>query len=137
MFDDVAVLQANVLALVGWADGEFDEAEQNMLRDVLEATPTSDQLKEELFKLGQTRPQRDAVRDLVSRAPLPLTLAILRSAYNLAHVDGVLDAIELDLIMDLGRASGLNDSQLDTFQLLLERSHEAFKLEQKLLGGQS
>lgn len=134
MLSDLTVLQAKVLALVGWADGRFDEAEQTIFRDVLEVSPGDDALKIELFELTEVAPNKDDVLQTVISAPREFAAAAIKNAFMLAKADGNVEAAELELLFELSRAAGVPEDRFADFCKMLEAHMTSVELERQLFG---
>lgn len=134
MLSDLTELQAKVLALVGWADGRFDESERTVLRDVLEASPGDDALKADLFRMVEAPPEKDAVLKIVAGAPREMAAAAIKNAFVLAKADGHLHDAEMALLLELGHAAGVSPERSDDFRRMLETHLATLELERDLFG---
>ncbi len=134
MYSDMTVLQAKMLALVGWVDGRFDENERTVLHDVLKVSPADDSLKEDLFRLADTPPDKDSVLATVATAPREIVAAAIKNAYVLAEADGYLDNAEMDLLFEFAVAAGVAPDRVDDFQRMLNIHLSALELERDLFG---
>jgi uncharacterized membrane protein YebE (DUF533 family) len=134
MLNDLTVLQAKVLALVGWVDGRFDESERIVFRDVLEASPGDDDLKIELFRMTESPPEKEDVFEVVAAAPREIAAASIKNAFVLAKADGHLDDAEMALLFELGQAAGVEEDRLNDFRRMLEIHMDSLELERDLFG---
>lgn len=134
MLSDLTILQAKVLALVRWVDCQFDDAEKIVFRDVLEASPGDEDLKIELFRMTEFKPDKGDVIDTVASAPPEIAAAAIKNAYVLAKSDGHVHDAEMALLFELGQASGVATDRLDDFLRMLEIHLECLELERDLFG---
>ncbi len=134
MLSDMTVLQAQILALVGWVDGRFDENERTVLRDVLELSPGNDALKEDLFRMVDTPPDKKDVFQTVTKAPREIVSAAIKNAYVLAKADGHLHDAEMALLFELAVTAGVAPDQAENFHRMLNTHLSALELERDLFG---
>ena len=134
MLSDMTVLQAQILALVGWVDGWFAESEQTVFRDVLEVSPGDDALKEDLFRMVETPPEKENVFQTVGTAPREIVAAAIKNAYVLAKADGHLHDAEMVLLFELAMAAGVAPDRVGDFHRMLNIHMSALELERDLFG---
>ena len=134
MLSDLTVLQAKVLALVGWVDGRFDDSEQIVFRDVIEVGPGDDDLRIELFRMTGSAPDKDDVLKSVAAAPREIAAAVLKNAFVLANADGHLHDAEMALLFELGQAAGVDADRLCDFRRMLEIHLDSLEIERDLFG---
>ena len=134
MLSDMTVLQAKILTLVGWVDGRFDESERIVLRDVLELSPGDDALKEDLFRMVETPPDKENVLQTVAMAPPEIVAAAIKNAYVLAKADGHLHDAEMALLLELAVAAGVAPDRVEDFRRMLNIHLSALELERDLFG---
>lgn len=126
-------LQAHVLALMGWADGELSQEERQVFEAFLGAGPGSDEQVRGYLSLLDDAPQEDVVHQMLSDAPAAVGFAVLKMAHLLAHADGVFDANERALMSRLIGSVGVTGEHLDDFYELLELNARTNELESRLL----
>lgn len=134
MLNDMTVLQAKILILVGWVDGRFDESERTVLRDVLEVSPGDDALKEDLFRMVETPPDKENVFQMVAVAPREIVAAAIKNAYVLAKADGHLHDAEMALLFEFAVAAGVAQDRVEDFHRMLNIHLSALELERDLFG---
>ena len=134
MWSDFTIMQAKILALVAWADGEFDDAERAVFGDVLDVSYGADSLKCELLQMVDKAPERDDVLQTVATEPGEIVAAAIKNAFVLAKADGHLHDAEMALLVDLGRAAGVGVDRSDDFRRMLELYESSLELERDLFG---
>ena len=130
----MTALQAQMLALVGWVDGRFDESERMVFRDVLEASPADDTLKEDLLRMGDTPPNKEDVLESIAEAPREIVAAAIKNAYVLAKADGYANDGEMALIFEFAVAAGVAPERTEDFHRMLNIHLSALKIERDLFG---
>ena len=88
---DLSVFQANFLALVAWADGVITEEEKEFYSQIVELSPCSDKIKNELQEYISTSPKLDEVMLLTENLSKEIIIPVLRSAYLMSASDGSID----------------------------------------------
>lgn len=84
-----AILQAKILLLLGWVDGELDGPEGKASRQLVDETGEREALKVELRKMGAELPDKEVVLADVAAAPAEIARAAIRSGFALSKADGI------------------------------------------------
>lgn len=133
MSEHSARLKAEFLALVAWADGDFDESERQIFLDVLDRSQVDEDTRIELVDFLDHPPEREPAMARLAALPLADVLPALRTAWLLAHADGELHPAERALFDELTHRIGLGDGARSTLFELLDLSHRVDALERALL----
>jgi len=133
MSEHSARLKAEFLALVAWADGDFDESERQIFLDVLDRSQVDEDTRIELVDFLDHSPEREPAMGRLAALPLADVLPALRTAWLLAHADGELHPAEQALFDELADRIGLGDGARSTLFELLDLSQRADVLERALL----
>lgn len=126
-------LQAHVLSLMTWADGQASPDERRTFNEFLSSAPGGESQISELLRLIDEPPREEDVMGMIQEAPAPIAITVLKMAYILALSDGVFDETERALLIRLISAIGVNKDSLEVFFEMLELSRRAYTLEQSLL----
>jgi tellurite resistance protein len=129
MINNFTKLQANVLALVAWADGSFCDEEKNRYIDFLDCSPSSDTLKSDLAGYIHEPPLKKYVYDEFSKCPKEVVSAVLKNAYLMAMANGRYDNEEKNTIYDLAIAAGVNPSNINKLDEMFKHYLKAHKIE--------
>jgi tellurite resistance protein len=131
MASQQTVLQIKVLSLLGWVDGKFDETEHDASREILMGTLEGEALAAELKKMGATLPTKAEVLAEIAAAPADQARAAIKSGFELARADGYLHHGEFAMLLELSRAAGLSEAELNRLGEM-RNLHQAFLELEKL-----
>jgi tellurite resistance protein len=125
MSSQKVALEVQVLALLGWVDGKFDDAEHEASRRLLEGTLEEKELFAELDKMGSTLPARADVVAAVEAAPPEVARAAIKSGFLLARADGYLHEGEFAILLELAAAAGIPQADLNRIAQM-DNLHQEF-----------
>ncbi len=133
--NDWARVKAEILALVAWADGAFDDAERGLFLEVLERSSVDEETRIELVDFLEQAPEREPALVRLEALPLGEALGALRAAWILAANDGLLHPAEAELFETFARRLGLAGDRRRLLYEMLETAARADALERRLVAG--
>ena len=133
MEQDLATLKAQLLALVAWADGSFDDDEKALFIKVLDASFVDDITRIELVDYLHHPPDRKEILDRLPSVPLEAGVSVIKVAYLIAHADGEFHETERQLFDDIMDRIGVAASSRDRFYEMLDLHYRSYRLEQNLI----
>lgn len=116
--NDLALLEAQVLALVAWCDGAFDDAERSFYLFYLAEKRLSEAQRAALVDLTESPPDRARVLDAFTRQHYDAQLVVLQRAVLMAVANERLHDSERSLLYELARRAGLREIDRPRFREL-------------------
>lgn len=132
MLTKMTKLQANVLALMAWVDGTFDEKEQLRFRNYLEIAPISDDMRSELFKMVLNPPKKEYVLSLISGAPKEVVATTIKNAFLIAMENGHFEQSEKTLLEEIALISNVKKQDLPKLNKMLDIFYSAYLIEREI-----
>lgn len=126
-------LKAEILALVAWADGDFDDTEREVFLEVLDRSPIDEDTRIELVDFLDHSPDRESTLARLVALPSADIVAALRTAYVLAHADGEFHPEEQRLFDDVAGRLGLDTDQRGLLDAYLEHALQTDRLERRVV----
>lgn len=116
--NDLALLEAQVLALVAWCDGSFDDAERSFFLFYLAEKRLSEAQRAALVDLTESPPDRVRVLETFTRRHYDEQLLVLQRAVLMAVANERLHDSERSLLYELARRAGVREVDRPKFREL-------------------
>ncbi len=121
--NDLALLEAQVLALVAWCDGSFDDAERSFFLFYLAEKRFSEAQRAALVDLTEAPPDRVRVLEVFTRQHYDAQLVVLQRAVLMAVANERLHDSERSLLYELARRAGVREVDRPRFRELFAGDH--------------
>jgi len=132
IFNDLSKIQASVLALVAWSDGEISTEEKEFFSEIVEISPCSESLKKELSKYLTEPPILEDILNLLNTITPEIVIPVIKNAYLIASADGVIKDEEKSIIKQVANKIGVSQENEEVFWQWLDLYHKCDLIEEKL-----
>jgi tellurite resistance protein len=132
MLQAITEIQARLLSLLAWCDGDLHPAEIVRFDAILDTCPGSDSFLEDMRKLIHEKQDEEKCIQAMTNLEPSIAISIVKNAYAIAQEDGVFRPEERELILKVGLALGLDPLSEETYFKMLHASYESLRLQQEL-----
>ena len=132
LLTELSIFQANLLALVAWADGEVTVEEQKFYSSIIDFSPCDDETNNSLRFFLEVSPKLDNVMLLAENLSKDIIIPVLTNAYLMSASDGNIDEKEKEIIKLVAYKIGINKENETVFWQWLDLQYKSELIEEKL-----